>query len=76
MRNSRRIILVQARFDLAVKSSTILRIVPKKLVGDLSPEEKEQNPLLLDVTLKPAGRQSSSYQLNAIFQRVKISVAL
>ncbi|MGC2745161.1 MAG: hypothetical protein WA672_18480, partial [Candidatus Angelobacter sp.] len=57
---------------MAVTSSTILRIVPKKLVGDLSPREKEQNPLLLDVTLKPAGRQSSSYELNVIFQGIAI----
>lgn len=57
---------------MAVKSSTILRIVPKKLVGDLSPKEKEQNPLLLDVTLKPGGRESSSYELNVIFQGIAI----
>jgi hypothetical protein len=61
---------------MSVKSSTKLRIVPQRLVRDLTPEERNQNPILLDVKATTKGHESISFQLDIIFQSIAISRGL
>jgi hypothetical protein len=61
---------------MSVKDSTAFRIVPQKLVRHLTPTERNQNPVLLDVTTKRQARDSVAFQLNVIFQSIGISRGL
>src|SRR5262245_57079151 len=57
-------------------STTNLQISPKKLIGDLTDDERERSPVLFNLTGKPKDQQATSFQLNVIFQEIPVSRGL
>src|SRR5438445_569981 len=55
-----------------MESTVSIQTSPRKLVRDLTDEERDRSPVLLDLTAKPIDEQTISFQLTVSFQPIVV----